>query len=305
MPIDLNPSASETAGFAAMAAGEAIAETTTETPVETTTTETVKEAPVETAKETTAETKAETQTPAETKTEQPDAKLSREVPFAAVVAERTKRKEAQEALKAAQEELARLRGGQPPQQQQAEQPTPQTDPIAIIERLEREVGELRQGKRQEVEMGTFQRTVIAKEAEYLKENPDYPKMVEYLKESRVRELREGLGLSDAEIGQALAQEAAATAKYALDRDLNPAEVFSRMAIAKGWKAPAAEPKKPEENAAVVKLETIAKGQRVAKGLSSAGGGAPSVAPTLEAIASMDDAEFDTMWKNGTIKKMMG
>lgn len=294
MPIDLSPTESETKQFEQMAAGEAI-----EAPQPEPQPEPKPDPQPEPEKKADPEPKPPTD-------EAEKAKLQRQVPFAAVMEERGKRKSAEEQLRAANEELTRLRAGVQPQPK-ADPVTAETDPIAVIQRLESELTELKRGQQQAGEFNAFQNTVISKEQEYVRENPDYPKMVEFLKESRAKELRDGLGFNDQQIMAALTQEARDTAAYALQNDLNPAEVFARLALAKGWKAaePAKDPTPKPDPAAVAKLATLAEGQKLDKSLSSAGGGAPDSTPSLEAIAKMSGAEFDKFWKNGTIRQLMG
>ncbi len=185
------------------------------------------------------------------------------------------------------------------------------DPLAAI-------GELRDWKAQREKedqdrqrMSQFQQTVVEREAEFVKENPDYPKAIEFLKEARVREMRDGLGLNDQQISQALAQEAAQTAMYAMQNDLNPAEVFMRLAKVRGFaaEAPAAEAvAEPApvmvDPAALAKLKTLGKGLQAGKSVSNAGGGAALPTPSLEAIANLDGADFDAAWKSGKVKALM-
>jgi len=295
-PIDLQPTEADTAAFAAMQAEQPIPDAPQPDPAP---------AP-DPAPEPEPQPEPKSDAAPEPVADEPasEEKPARQVDLRALLEERGKRKEMQARYEEAQAELARLRGlSQQPPQRQEEQPRADTDPIAVIERMDRELAELKQGRQQEAQMTEFQRTVIAKEAEYIRDNPDYAKQVEYLKESRVRELREGLGLNDQQIGQELARQAAETAAYALQHDLNPAEVFSRLALARGWKAEAAPVADPKP-APAQRLATIAAGQKVAKGLSGAGGGAPSAAPTLASIAAMNGAEFDEMWKKGVVKGLM-
>lgn len=236
------------------------------------------------------------------------AKRERLVPFAAVVEERGKRKALDEELKAAREELARLRGAapQPPAQQPQEQGI---DPLADIESLKEFKANLERQQQEAAERSAFSQRVIAMENEYAAANPDYKEAVDYLANLRRTQLR-AIGLSDAQIGAQMAQEAYDTARHAMATEQSPAEVFHALARASGFvaKAPepaaAAQPAPAPELAAVARLATLQQGQQAARTTSGAGGGAPEPTLSLAAAAKLEGADFDAFWKSGKARQLM-
>ncbi len=289
--MELAETATETAQFEQMKAEQPIVETPVETP----------KPEAEPAPK--PEVAAEAPKP-EVKPETPKGE-GRDVPLPVLLEERQKRKAAEAAL-------AELRKtAQAPAPNKPEPVDPATDPIAVIQAQQKWIDDREKQDLQHREMNQFQQTVIAREQEYVKDNPDYPKAVEFLKEARVREMREGLGMNDQQIAQTLSQEAYQTAQYAMQNDLNPADIFMRLAKARGFTAEAPEPEAAPAPVAVVpqpeavaRLAAIGKGQRAGKGLSNGGGGPAAPAPSLEAIANLEGADFDAAWKTGQVKRMM-
>ncbi len=172
-----------------------------------------------------------------------------------------------QARKAAEAALAELRKNPTP----PEAPKPvdhNEDPLAAIGELRDWKAKREQEDRDRDQMSKFQQTVVEREEEFVRDNPEYPKAIEFLKEARVRELRDGLGLNDQQIAQALSQEAAQTAAYAMQNDLNPADVFMRLAKVRGFGAAAPTPT-PEptpvtpDPAAVQKMASLVRRSRMA------------------------------------------
>ncbi len=213
-----------------------------------------------------------------------------------------------QARKAAEAALAELRKNPTP----PEAPKPvdhNEDPLAAIGELRDWKAQREQQDRDREQMSRFQQVVVEREQEFVRDNPDYPKAIEFLKEARVRELRDGLGLNDQQIAQALSQEAAQTAAYAMQNDLNPADVFMRLAKVRGFGAAAPVPDPTPvpitpDPAAVQKMASLAKGLQAGKTVTNGGGGAALPAPSLEAIANLDGPAFDAAWKSGAVKNLM-
>lgn len=237
------------------------------------------------------------------------AKRERLVPFAAVVEERGKRKALDEQLKAAQDELARLRGtaAPPPAQQQTQEQG--IDPLADIESLKEFKNNYERQQQEAAERSAFSQHVIKLENEYAATNPDYKEAVDYLANLRRTQLR-AIGLSDAQIGAQMAQEAYDTARHALATEQSPAEVFHALARASGFTsrapepAPAAQPSPAPEPAAIQRLATLQQGQQAARTTSGAGGGAPEPTLSLAAAAKLEGADFDAFWKSGKARQLM-
>ncbi len=249
-------------------------------------------------------------------------KLERPVPFAAVLQERTKRQSAEERARQAEEALARIRAGGPqpgaaaPGQQQQQGEGEGLDPIGDIEALKQWRQQQEQSAQAQQQQQAFQTGVIQLEQHYAAQNPDYPEAVEFLKEARAGDLR-AMGLNDTQIRQTLAREARETAVYAVQTEQNPAELFHLLAKQRGF-VPKAKPGAGQGEgqgqggeggaapaAAVARLDRLQRGQQAAKSLAGGGGGAAAATgPSLAAIANMNGEDFDKMWKNGTVKKLM-
>lgn len=234
-----------------------------------------------------------------------DPKQPRQVPLPVLMEERGKRKATEERLRAAEEELAKLRTN-PQAPAKPELPEVELNPLAVIENLQKRLDDRDAQDREQTEAVQFQNHVIRMEEAYVKENPEYPQAVEYLKTFRTRQLQ-ALGCNDQQIMMAMAAEAAQTARYALQNDLSPAQVFHDLAKVSGFKVePPKDPDPPKPDpAAVAKLETLRAGAAASKSLSSGGGGAPEATLTLDAISKMDGADFDKMWKDKTVRRLMG
>lgn len=244
------------------------------------------------------ESKEEAKAEPEAKPEDPadKAKYERLVPYGAVAEERGKRKTVEEQLRAANEELAKLRANpvQPPAPKPEEQGI---DPLADIEQLKQWKADREKQERETAERTAFSNHVQALEREYVAKNPDYPEAVQYLKEFRERQMR-AVGLSDQQIAYALAQEAHDTARHAVMTEQSPAEVFHALAKASGWTPKSAQPAAPPKPAAEERLAVIEQGQKAAKSMSTGGGGAPESELSLAAMAKLDGADFDALWKKG-------
>lgn len=239
------------------------------------------------------------------KAKEEDAPSDRRVPLSAMLEERNKRKEMGDALKAAQEELARLRQGAP--QPQAQQQEEGLDPLADIESLKQWKANQERQTREQQELTQFSNHVMAKEHEYVAANPEYPQAIEFLKNAREQEMRV-LGLNDQQIALSLANEARQTAAYALQTEQNPAELFHALAKQRGFQVKAPEAPAapvPPAPAAMERLANLRKGHQASKSVASGGGGAPDSAPSLSAIAQMEGEAFDAMWKNGSVKRLFG
>lgn len=290
MALELNETKEETEQFQQMQQ---------ELPIETPQPDKAEEAPKE-AEAPAEPPKVEEPPKPEPKPDDPEkAKLARQVPFAAVLEERQKRK-------AAEATLAELRR-QATQPEAPKQPTdPNDDPIAVIRELQTELNGFKSERERTVQESAFANAVVQEEQQYVAEVPDYPQAVEYLKNFRVTQMR-ALGMPDQQIMQMLANEARDTALYARQTDQRAPELFYALAKASGYVQKVAETAPvvvQPDPAAVSKLAALSKGQRASKSVSDGGGGAASPAPSLAAIAELEGADFDAAWKSGAVKRLM-
>jgi hypothetical protein len=134
------------------------------------------------------------------------------------------------------------------------------------------------------QFGRFVSTVQAKTAEFMQKAPDYAQAFEYVKTMEQKRL-EVIGLPPEQVAANLSQWEINFANAALKMGKNPAEILYQQAQVLGYKAA----QKEEEPAK--KLETLAKGQEAARGLSS--GEAPSEL-SLSKILQMNEDEMNEL-----------
>lgn len=212
-------------------------------------------------------------------------------------------REAREEARLLREELNALKAGRQPEPPRQEI-DPETDPIAALKEIrdwqQRQVAQAHEHQA----LQQFDNQVRTHEAEWVAADPDYGDKVSFLHDFRARQLK-ALGANEQQIALQLAHEARQVAATALQRGMNPGEMFSTLAVEMGWKgkapAPAAaapvapepapdiEAKRAESNAA---LERIARGQRASRPTAGAGGNAPESEMTLESLSKLNGAAFD-------------
>lgn len=259
-------------------------------------------APEPAVEETPVEQKAEEQPKQEeaAKAEEPpkDDKPVKLVPHQALHEERERRKQLEQRI--AQLEAAAQKASAP------EPIDPDVDPIAALK-------EVREWKEQQVQQGQqaqqlreFSGRVQSEEAVWAAENPDYGEQITFLRESRANELA-ALGMGREQIGQQLMIEALQTADVAFRSGKNPGEVFTTLAVTRGWKAKEPEPEKAVKEPskeAVEKVDRLARGQKAATSSSGSGGGAPDDEMTVEKLLALKGKAFDDAFeKHG--KRLMG
>lgn len=196
------------------------------------------------------------------------------------------------------------------QQQNAPKPPDRNEsPIEAMfyeqDRTQQELAQLKAAQQQDYQrrqeeyqrqqyFGKLQSAVTQAEAEFASETPDYLEGVKFLKSQRAAQL-EALGMQPHEIIEHVQNEAAQIANSALRNGKNPAEVAYKMAMAAGYK------KAQAASDGQQKMETLQKGVKAASSLGS--GGTPTGKLTVDAIAQMNDDEFDTFMKSGGWSKL--
>jgi hypothetical protein len=222
--------------------------------------------------------------------------------------ERTRRKELQAQVEKMNERWAqmveRMQQGQPQAQQQpTAAPQPETeipdfddDPIGHLrvknELLEKQLQEVNaertarnQQARQIQEFQQLQSGVDQMETAFAQTNADYHDAVGYLYEN-VGKLAAAIGYNPQQVQQVLSQTAMNLSVSALRQGKNPAEAAYLAAKQMGWggqQQVAEDPAPTPKPRAPTSLSSVA-GRRTTGG-----------APTLDAIADMDDAEFNKLW----------
>ena len=139
--------------------------------------------------------------------------------------------------------------------------------------------------------------VTSSEMAFRQEHNDYDDAIKHLRAGRDREFQ-AMGITDsAQREQALTQDAMQLAHIALQNGTSPAEMAYKIAQERGYQIPAKSTKGDD------KLASIEKGQEKSKSLSNAGGSEERI-PDAEALANMDDREFDEAMKSGSWDKIM-
>jgi hypothetical protein len=138
--------------------------------------------------------------------------------------------------------------------------------------------------------------VVAKEAEFVAQTPDYNDAIAYLRNARVREL----GVFGVAEEQALAtsnQELRQHAFWAASKGFDPAAMAYKIAESRGYqrKAPTAGPAE--------KLQMQQRGVNASRSLGS--GGASGGKLSVEALLAMSDEDFSSATKGNNWAKLMG
>lgn len=219
----------------------------------------------------------------------------RTVPHQALHEERLRRKEAEQRAARFEERFTQLleRLGQP---QQPAKPDVDTDPVGVVKTHEQELAELRQWRQQQEQLAqqqnqyrAFTTRYQASAQEFARENPDFALAYQYWVQSVGDELREA-GYEGHELQQQLLQIEGSIAAKAFQEDINPAQRIYNIAKRRGYSSkPKADAPKAED-----KIAALQKGANAAKSIGAASGTQPAPL-TLEALAEMDDEDFDRNW----------
>jgi hypothetical protein len=219
------------------------------------------------------------------------------VPHAALHEERERRKELQQELKQRAEAEKRLEERlnklnealfTPRQEEQYQDP---------VEKLAREIQELKQGTQQErqqkeseskqqQEHAKFVNKYAASAEAFAKDKPDFGDAYKFLLSARAEELRL-MGLPPQEVNKSLVNEEMFIANRAYQDERNPAEVLYELARKRGYTG-----EKPKTDS---KIEQLDKGLK-AKSLGSGGGKPEGGGLDIAHLRDMSDEEFEQTWK---------
>jgi hypothetical protein len=236
-------------------------------------------------------------------------KVDKVVPYGALHEERERRKELQRTVQAEQERIRRLEETfqkvlERTNSNNAPVPSYEDDPAEALrvktERLEQAVSLHNQTLAQQQQQAESQRQYsefVNRYQEsakaYMQEQPDFKEAYQHLVNSRIQEYQ-AAGYSYNEANNIIVQDELAIASKAYQDGVNPAERLYSLAKARGYQHQQQAEAKPQANEAVQKLEQLEKGLNASKSLSTASGKATTEL-TLEALANMDDSEFDKAW----------
>jgi regulator of replication initiation timing len=221
-------------------------------------------------------------------------KPDRVVPLGALHEERARRKELQAKVERMEQTYAKLteRLNQPPQPQV---PAFEENPAEHLrlkqERLEQQlqqqsetVQQSETRRAQEAQLAQFDNAYQSAAMQYAKQTPEFTDAYQHLIASR-HQAYEQMGVDPGEYVERLKHEERQIAHTAFTLGLNPGVLLHNLATAAGWKP---KPQKQTPN-----LEVVAKGVQT-KSLSGVSG-KPTSNMTLEALAEMNDEDFDKNW----------
>lgn len=240
------------------------------------------------------------------------------VDYGALHAERERRKQAQRELEEIRTKYSTLEeriatiNEQIARQNQAPTPTFEENPDEYfrhqleqtgksVEELKAEMSKSSEAEQHRLAQQQLAQSIMAAEAEFRRESPDYDDAVNFLREARAREYAIW-GIDDpSEINLRLYGEALQLAEHARQAGMSPAQLAYNLASARGYRKAAAQQVGDD---ASKKLEKVKKGQESSKSLSSRGGEGEPVLDA-EALANMSDEEFALAMKRGVWSKVIG
>lgn len=253
------------------------------------------------------------------------------VPHAAMHEERERRKATEAALaeerrqKTLLEERTNLllqslaRGGAPQQQQVAEIPQLDKDPVGfmvttlqrqgdIIQQLVQSEQQRNQFIQQSQSVVTLQQRARALEQEFAATNPDYNQAADHLVKARNAELM-AVGYADPAMRQQIiAQEALQIANQAAQMGGNPAEMIYRLAELRGYRKPTngngTTQTDDSVSAPAARIANTAAAQQENRSLSNTRGGAP-VPLTAQRLLEMPYDEFAKMIEKPEGRALLG
>lgn len=228
----------------------------------------------------------------------PDEGKTKTVPHAALHEEREKRKAAEDDRQKADERadkfeqrLTEFMETQQAKEEMAEVPGYEDDPIGNLDHrlkaAEEDNRQFAENDAQRTERETqddherqFTSEYSRQAQTFAAENPDFNDAYQHLLQDRAAELRL-MGMNETEMARALYQDERAIAQRAMAAGINPAAQIYELATRRGYT------KTADVGAKLDKIE-VAQGRN--ESLSAVSGTSPTP-PSLEAMASMSDADF--------------
>lgn len=219
--------------------------------------------------------------------------------------ERRRAREAEERNRELEARLARLEGGSKIEDDPfdlSKAPDPVQDPIGALEFQQRAIAayakrvqeEQRQGQQQTAQERQFQQIntrMTEHEADFRELNPDYDDAAKHFREARTLELQEQ-GYEGDELTQALRTELVGLVARTLQSGKDPAEVVYKLAKNRGFGTQA---RKEVVDTPSKKLQTIERGQKASRSLSTMSGKTGDGELSVESINKLDGAAFDAAY----------
>jgi predicted NUDIX family phosphoesterase len=230
-------------------------------------------------------------------TEEEPKKEEKKVNLGALHEERAKRKELEGTVKQQAEKQAKMEerfqqlvSSLTTPKQENQLPSVEDDPVTNLDARLKESENFQKQYQQNQQNQAFTQQVETayriKANEYTADNPDFKDAYKYVLDNRLEELQVN-GLSKQEAIALAQQEEFGIALKALQDGANPAERIYKIAQLRGYKKAEAKSEQKKD------LSVIEKGQKNSKVSGSA---TPEGELSLEALAEMDDAEFEAAWK---------
>lgn len=178
-------------------------------------------------------------------------------------------------------------------------PDVDTDPLGNLEALRR-VAEQLASQRREEDNRTKQQTAQERqfnqintrmqeyESDFKEQNPDYDDAAKHFREKRMEELAEQ-GYEGDELTSALRTELVGLVARTLHAGKDPAEVVYKLARNRGF---GGELRKEVVDTASKKLQTIERGQKAGRSLTTMGGKTGDGGLSVDAVTKLDGAAFD-------------
>jgi hypothetical protein len=259
--------------------------------------------------------------PAEIEDEQEEApaaapeRTQRMVPHGALHAEREARKADRAELAAAREQLDQLKALRDriaatraaPVEPEAPQAEPE-DPTGINHlktRLSQLEGGFRERQTQEADQGVAQQEsqilysgLMQSEAAFRAQTPDYDQAATHLAQARARQLQM-MGFQPHEVQQTIADEVLQITRAAIEQGREPAELAYQWAQTYGYS-----PQAKQEQAVNPMLAAIAQGQKNSRSLANGRGGATASDVNANAVAAMNDAEFEALYATAEGRRLL-
>jgi len=176
--------------------------------------------------------------------------------------------------------------------------------VAQMQKQGQQQAQDRQASAEQQQRSELQGRVAAVEQQFRATTPDYDDAINFMAESRDRELQMLYPYSTAEQRSAyIRNEWASIAQGSVQAGLNVAEQVYNLAKARGF-APKAAPQPQQQTAPGLDAAALASAQQRHQSLSDAGGG-ETVAPIdAKALAAMDDKAFNAwLSQKGNDKKL--
>ena len=221
-------------------------------------------------------------------------KPDKTVPLAALHEERQRRKELQGKVSQMETRFNQLmeRMNKPPEPQV---PAFEENPAehlrlkqqALEQQIQQQTETVQQSearRQQEAQLAQFDNAYRSQAMQYAQQAPDFSEAYQHLVASR-HQVYEQAGVDPGEYAARLQHEERQIAQTAFTLGINPGVLLHNLATAAGWKPKA---QKPQTN-----ITALAKGVQ-AKSLSGVAG-KPQSNMTLEALAEMNDEDFDKNW----------